>query len=400
MKGNPIKASAKWNGKVGAQNYQNTTPAEMARRNAAYSRSEATASQLDAKVRASLQPYGVASVGSYLAAARELNKILGKQKGAILIIEFRAVYAKYIASMGCTAAALTNMIKVCFGMTVTLFPEPTCNAGPDDFMSFALTYTLAGATAATYSSLKWTTSGDGTFADDTVLNAVYTPGVNDLAAEEAYLTLTAQPIAPALIPATDTMWLDIVPPPFCSAGPDDSINAGDTYPIPSASAGSDSSILWTTSGDGAFDNDAILAPTYTPGPVDRVIGIVILTLRADPIQPQTSFAIDSLTLTIVPIGSQYTMNAPNGGESWTIGLSYLVAWISTAADPTVAIEESVDSGLNWNPIAAGVGSNIGFQTWPLYTPAGPPCATTRLRITSESNPINTCQSAADFSKVP
>ena len=37
----------------------------------------------------------------------------------------------------------------------------------------------------------WETSGDGSFDDATVMNPVYTPGPNDIDAEEATLTMTA-----------------------------------------------------------------------------------------------------------------------------------------------------------------------------------------------------------------
>jgi hypothetical protein len=399
MGSTPIKSSAKWGSKVGGQNYAGTNPAEMARRNAAYALSSVEGQGLDARVTAALVSYGLPNVGTYMAAARECNKTIKKHSGPILIAELTAIAGKWADAMGLDLTILYAMILSVFGITLAPPTPPTCNAGPDDFLSFALNYTLAGAGAANYVSLLWTTSGDGVFNDATVLNPVYTPGVNDLAAEEAFLTLTAQPIPPSVIPATDTMKLDIVSPPSCNAGPDDSINAGDTYPIPSASAIADSSILWVTSGDGSFDDDGLITATYTPGPVDQVIGVVVLTLTAYPIQPQTSTAVDALTLTIVPIASQYTMNTPNGGESWTIGNPYTVAWISTAADPFVRIDESTDGGGTWNPIAVGLASGIGFRTWGLYIPAGPPCVTTRLRITSQSNPINTCQSAADFSKV-
>lgn len=365
---------------------------------AAYNVTAIHASMLDNKVKqfCASKNYTATELSVMLAFGRACDRVNRKMVGATMGQEFSRLVTQFV-DRGVVFADAWLLIRYLFGYANL---PPSANAGPDDFLSFALNYTLAGATAANYVSLLWTTSGDGVFNDATVLNPVYTPGVNDLAAEEAFLTLTAQPIPPTVLPAADTMTLDIVAPPSCNAGPDDSINAGDTYPIPAAFAIADSSILWTTSGDGTFDDDGLITATYTPGPVDQVIGSVVLTLTAYPIQPQTVNDVDSLTLTIVPIVSQYTMNAPNGGEAWTIGTPYLVAWISTAADPTVAIEESVDSGLNWNPIAAGVASNIGFQTWPLYTPAGPPCGTTRIRITSESNPINTCESAGDFSKVP
>jgi len=53
------------------------------------------------------------------------------------------------------------------------------------------TYTLAGALAQNYTSIQWTTSGDGTFDNSTSSNPTYTPGANDIASQEVLLTITA-----------------------------------------------------------------------------------------------------------------------------------------------------------------------------------------------------------------
>ena len=47
------------------------------------------------------------------------------------------------------------------------------------------------ATAENYESLEWTTTGDGSFDDATIENAIYTPGENDIANAFVILTLTA-----------------------------------------------------------------------------------------------------------------------------------------------------------------------------------------------------------------
>ena len=52
-------------------------------------------------------------------------------------------------------------------------------------------YTLSEATATDYAGLLWTTSGDGTFDDDALLNATYTPGTGDIGNGLVTLTLTA-----------------------------------------------------------------------------------------------------------------------------------------------------------------------------------------------------------------
>jgi len=67
----------------------------------------------------------------------------------------------------------------------------SAQAGPDAEVCQDESYTLDYATASGYTSLQWSTSGDGTFNDNTLLNPVYTPGPGDIAGGSVTLTLTA-----------------------------------------------------------------------------------------------------------------------------------------------------------------------------------------------------------------
>jgi hypothetical protein len=95
-------------------------------------------------------------------------------------------------------------------VTVTLNPPPTANAGPatDAFCS-ATSYTAA-ATASNFSSLEWTTSGDGGFTDDSIEDAAYTPGPNDVTSGSVTLTLTAYGLG-ACADASDNIVLTVLP---------------------------------------------------------------------------------------------------------------------------------------------------------------------------------------------
>ncbi|MBO6025645.1 MAG: T9SS type A sorting domain-containing protein [Bacteroidales bacterium] len=50
---------------------------------------------------------------------------------------------------------------------------------------------LVNGFAANYTSLEWTTAGDGTFDDNTIMTPMYTPGVQDITEGSVMLTLTA-----------------------------------------------------------------------------------------------------------------------------------------------------------------------------------------------------------------
>jgi hypothetical protein len=66
---------------------------------------------------------------------------------------------------------------------------PTVEPGPNDTICAGLNVTLHGS-AQQYDTIKWTTAGDGVFANDTLLNTLYTPGTSDLISGNVTLRLT------------------------------------------------------------------------------------------------------------------------------------------------------------------------------------------------------------------
>jgi gliding motility-associated-like protein len=166
-------------------------------------------------------------------------------------------------------------------MVLTIIPAPTAYAGDDaEICETEPFYTIDDATATNYTSLLWTTSGDGTFDDATLLNPTYFPGSGDIAAGSVTLTLTAGGNAPCG-DVTDEMILTITPEPTAYAGEDAEICDTDTsYTIIGATATNYSLLYWTSSGDGYFDDPYQLNPTYYPGINDRINGIAILSLTA------------------------------------------------------------------------------------------------------------------------
>jgi hypothetical protein len=149
-------------------------------------------------------------------------------------------------------------------------PAETCSNVP---------VTLSTATAGNYSELEWSTSGDGTFDATNVLNPVYTPGVNDALLGSATLTLTATGNGPC--PAvTSEMVVTVLPLATAFAGEDQIIYSDETYTITGAEATNYSSLIWTTAGDGTFDDETVINPVYTPGTNDIATEEVVLTLSA------------------------------------------------------------------------------------------------------------------------
>lgn len=85
---------------------------------------------------------------------------------------------------------------------------PFANAGEDAVILDTEAFTCQGA-GTTYGTVEWTTSGDGTFSDAGLLNAIYTPGDADLSNGHAYLTLTTAITDPCEAEEDDEMLLTI-----------------------------------------------------------------------------------------------------------------------------------------------------------------------------------------------
>lgn len=76
-------------------------------------------------------------------------------------------------------------------MRVNIVPAPQVFAGVNDTLCWDETVYMDDPTASNYASLLWTTSGTGTFDDDTLLNPTYNPSDADNTAGSVTLTLTA-----------------------------------------------------------------------------------------------------------------------------------------------------------------------------------------------------------------
>jgi hypothetical protein len=74
--------------------------------------------------------------------------------------------------------------------------------------------------------------------------------------------------------------LTVLAQPQVFAGNDASICATQSYKLDQATVTAGASLLWTSNGDGTFDNPATLHATYTPGLQDKLSGSVMLTLTA------------------------------------------------------------------------------------------------------------------------
>lgn len=198
-----------------------------------------------------------------------------------------------------TAEGNASCSDVTDDIVVALYTEATAYAGGDSETCSNESFAIVNATAQDYASLEWSTSGDGTFDDAGSLNATYTPGTNDASAGTATLTLTAYGNGTCQA-ATSEMALTIHAVATAFAGEDDVVAEGESYVLSGAQATDYSSVQWTTSGDGTFDNANTVNPAYTPGTNDIAAEEAILTLTA--VNADCGNVSDQITLGVSPSG--------------------------------------------------------------------------------------------------
>jgi len=162
-------------------------------------------------------------------------------------------------------------------MTLNIERSPLVFAGDDATLCSSSSYTVSDATAQYFSSYFWTSSGTGTLANSTTLTPTYTPSTG----ETGIVLLVLNGISSGSCPdAADTMMITIFEEINVFAGPDATICETGDYIITGSSALNYTSLEWSTSGTGTFDNPTVLQPVYTPSPNDINDGFVFLTLTA------------------------------------------------------------------------------------------------------------------------
>ena len=126
--------------------------------------------------------------------------------------------------------------------------------------------------------------------------------------------------------------------PLADAGESITRCAGGLITLVNASASGYSSLLWSSNGDGTFDDANSLNPTYTPGTADITNGFIILTLKAFSINPCIAVVTDQMTITLYPLPTATVSVEGNNnlcqGDSTVISftLTGTAPWILTYTD--------------------------------------------------------------------
>lgn len=247
------------------------------------------------------------------------------------------------------------------------------DAGPDQVTCAGMTVTVSQASATNYSSIHWFSNGTGTLADSTTLTPAYTPGPSDTGT--VVLTLIVTGNAPCRND-TSRMNLNILRKATVNAGEDQTSCGMLPVVISGSSANNYSSLLWTTSGSGTFDDPASIHAIYIPLASDVTSGYIVLTLLAYS-TPPCDTASDTMILTL----EQVPEASPGPDGNICQGMSFTIHG--------AGIDHS--SGFTWEDNGRGELKDTGTLN-PTYIPAPDELGAVQLKLNASG--ISACHDSS------
>jgi len=232
-------------------------------------------------------------------------------------------------------------------MVLTINPPPQVDAGEDVSICQNSSYELQPIVEHS-SGVQW--SGGNGFDSTTIENAVYTPTEEDIEAGEVTLTITANSLEPCTGSASDEVTLTLEPLPQIDGVNDGNVCDNESYAL-NADTLYASSVYWSSSGDGTFDDSTKINAIYTPGEMDDQ---VTLTLTAAPTSPCSDSVQAEMQLTVIE------------GPSVDAGSDGKICENSTFT-PQDASEQNTTS-LIWTSSSEGGSFENANSLTPEYTP--------------------------------
>jgi gliding motility-associated-like protein len=234
------------------------------------------------------------------------------------------------------------------------------------YIQYTICEVLNPTNCATNGTILWTTSGDGSFTDANIEDAVYSPGLTDVSNGTVTLTMT---VTGTCNIAYDIIELTIDTEATSDVGlATDSVCYSSDY-IAEAIA-TNGTILWTTSGDGSFTDANIEDAVYSPGSTDVSNGTVTLTMTVTGV---CNTASDSIVITID--------EQPYAGTDGT--LEICEGETVTEAQLFAQLGDSTDLNGTWSPSLAGA----GIYTYTLVAIGTCPGDTAEVVVTEYNIPI-------------
>ncbi|MBK8601085.1 MAG: choice-of-anchor D domain-containing protein [Flavobacterium sp.] len=249
-----------------------------------------------------------------------------------------------VGNAPCANATATKVLTISRAMTV--------NAGTaiTNCSSVGTFNVTAGSSATNHTTVTWTSSGTGTFANpNSLTTCTYTPSAADITAGSVTLTLTASNIGCPNVTSTKIVTIRAAATAVAGSNFTSCYTSGAINITTGASASNFSSVTWTSNGTGTFTNaNSLTLCTYTPSAADIVAGSRTFTLTATGNAPCAN-ATSTKTMTIF---TAPTVTGTTPGSRTGAGSVFLAATASVGT-------------LNWYANATGgaiLGSGTGFST--------------------------------------
>lgn len=182
--------------------------------------------------------------------------------------------------------------------------------------------------------LFWSTSGDGFFNKPNSPSPTYFPGILDIQNYGVILALNVKTVAGDTL--TDEFTLSIFDNPIAFAGNDTIVFEDEDIHLVEASAINFESIIWITNGDGNFDNNTLVNPTYFPGDSDNELGVVLLEMM---VYSSCGSASDSVTILIEPY---YSVEGKLWASQKAVNPGIVIAFIENDVGTRAVQIESVE----------------------------------------------------------
>ncbi|MCW8898228.1 MAG: PKD domain-containing protein [Flavobacteriales bacterium] len=198
--------------------------------------------------------------------------------------------ATYIPSSADTAAGSVNLVLNATNscspaadfMVLTITPAPVVEAGPDQVVCGTnATFSLNGSVSGPTTTGIWSTSGTGTFSNNTIMNPTYTASATDISngGVTIYLTSTNNGLCN---PVVDSLLISITTGIGVNAGPDQSVCLTSTQTqLMGAVFNGSTTGQWTTTGTGTFfPHDSVMSPIYQITSADTTAGTIMFILTS------------------------------------------------------------------------------------------------------------------------
>ncbi len=272
-------------------------------------------------------------------------------------------------------------------MTVSFLQAPIVSAGTTQNLCVNTTsVNLSGSISGTATSATWSTLGSGSFNNNSLLNAVYTPSANDISAGFVKLVLTTNDPAGPCTLNRDTVRINFNPLAVSNAGIDQTICAGNNVSLSATTNATGGSKIWTSSGTGFFDNNAILTPNYFPSTADIQNGSVTFTFTTS----NPSFVCDNSSDNVL-----VNINQLPGVDA---GVDFTVCESSNSVGLNGSLSGSASSG-TWSTQGTGTFNNINSLN-AVYTPSVADKAVGFVNLFLTTNdPIGPCGATQDMVKI-